>query len=330
MPVIIETITSEVLKGNALNDAHERRVPIYLPPDYEHGDTRYPVVYFLAGFSGGGIHLLGESLWGETLPQRVDRLVCSGAIRPLIVVMPDCITRLGGSQYLNSAATGRYADHLVDELVPFIDARYRTLADREHRVIMGKSSGGYGATVLAMRQPQVFGMAVDHSGDKYFELCYRADIPAAVAALGRYDHSAARFLSGFPQPPTERGRHWFTLVNMLAMASCYSPNAAAPIGFDLPFDEYTAELRRDVWARWLAHDPVELVDAHADALRALRLYVLDCGRWDEHHLQYGARIYAARLQALRIPHSYEEFDGGHMNVGHRYDVSLRAVSAALG
>src|SRR5262249_23046231 len=125
MPVVIETITSEVLKGNALGDPHERRVPIYVPPDYDGGDRRYPVVYFLAGFSNGGVYLLGESLWGETLPQRVDRLVRSDAIRPLIMVMADCVTRLGGSQYINSAATGRYADHLIDELIPYVDARYR-------------------------------------------------------------------------------------------------------------------------------------------------------------------------------------------------------------
>jgi len=329
MPVVIETIHSQVLQGNPLNDAHERRVPIYLPPDYEHTEARYPVVYFLAGFSGGGVYLLGESLWGETLPQRVDRLVRSRAIQPLIVVMPDCITRLGGSQYINSTATGRYADHVVHELVPFIDAHYRTRPEREQRVVMGKSSGGYGATVLAMRAPEVFGLAVDHSGDKYFELCHRADIPGAAAALAAYQHSAARFLSGFPHPPAERGRHWFTLVHLLANAACYSPNPAAAIGFDLPFDEYTAELRPDVWARWLAHDPIELVAAHAEALRALRLYFLDCGRWDEHHLQYGARIYSKRLQDLGIAHTYEEFDGGHSNVAHRYEVSLRAVSAAL-
>ncbi len=329
MPVVIETIASDVLQGNPLGDPHARRVPIYLPPDYEQSNARYPVVYFLAGFSGGGVFLLAESLWGETLPQRVDRLVRSGAIRPLIVVMPDCITRFGGSQYIDSAATGRYEDHLVHELVPHVDARYRTLAHRDQRVVMGKSSGGYGATVLAMRHPDVFGLAVDHSGDKYFELCYKADFPAAVAALASYEHSAARFVAGFPHPPLERGPHWFTLVNLLAMASCYSPNPTAPVGFDLPFDEFTAALRADVWARWVAHDPVELVGAHTGALRALRLYFLDCGRRDEHHLQYGARIYTRRLQALVIPHTYEEFDGGHMNIAHRYDVSLRAVSAAL-
>jgi len=331
MPVIVETVRSTVLAGNPMGDPAERRVPVYLPPDYETATTRrYPVLYFLAGFSGGGVYVLNELMWGETLPQRVDRLIRSGAVPPLIVVIADCLTRLGGSQYINSAATGRYEDHLIDELVPFIDDRFRTRTDRDHRVVMGKSSGGYGATVLAMRHPDLFGIAVDHSGDKYFELCYRADIPASVAALARYEGSAARFLAGFPHPPTERGRHWFTLVNMLAMASCYSPNDAAPVGCDLPFDEHTAELRPAVWNRWLAHDPVELVAAHADALRSLRLYWLDCGRWDEHHLQYGNRIFTSRLRDLSIAHTYEEFDGGHTNVAHRYDVSLRALSTVLG
>lgn len=329
MPVVVHEIVSRVLRDNALGDPAERRVPVYLPPGYDDGSARYPVVYFLAGFSGGGVYLLGESLWGETLPQRVDRLVRGGAVRPLIVVMVDCLTRLGGSQYINSAATGRYEDHLVGELVPSIDATFRSVAERDGRALMGKSSGGYGATVLAMHHPDRFACAVDHSGDKYFDLCYRTDIPAAVAALAGYGHSAARFLASFPQPASERGRHWFALVNMLAMASCYSPNASSPTGFDLPFDEYSGELRSDVWARWLAHDPVELVAARADALRRLRLYYLDCGRWDEHHLQLGNRIYARRLAALGVPHVYEEFDGGHMNVAHRYDLSLTRLSAAL-
>jgi enterochelin esterase family protein len=327
MPVVVQEIDSTVLRGNALGDPAERRVPVYTPPDYETTNARYPVVYFLAGFSGGGTLLLNESLWGESLPQRVDRLVRAGAVRPLIVVMPDCLTRLGGSQYINSAATGRYEDHLIAELVPAIDAAFRTRPDREHRALMGKSSGGYGATVLAMRHPDLFGAAVDHSGDKYFDFCYRADIPASVAALARHDHSAARFLAGFPQPAEARGRHWFTLVNMLAMASCYAPNPESPTGFDLPFDERTGELRDEVWAGWLAHDPVELAAAHADALRSLRLYYLDCGRWDEHHLQLGNRIYTRRLEALGVPHLYEEFDGGHTNVAHRYDLSLQRLSA---
>lgn len=329
MPVEIETIASPTLAGNPLGDPSERRVPVYLPDGYAESRQRYPVVYFLAGFANGGTLLLNDSIWGETLPQRLDRLIGSGTVRPMIVVMPDCMTRLGGSQYINSGATGRYEDHLIDELVPRIDQRYRTRPERTHRAVMGKSSGGYGATVLAMRHPDVFGIAVDHSGDKYFELCYKTDIPACVAALARYDHSAARFLEGFPHPAETRGRHWFALVNMLAMASCYSPNPEGRLGFDLPFDEYTGELRPEVWSRWLAHDPVELVVSHASALRSLRLYYLDCGRWDEHHLQYGARVYSKRLDAAGVPYVHEEFDGGHMNVAHRYDVSLRRISDAI-
>lgn len=328
--ITIATVSSEILRGNPMGDAAERRVPVYLPPDYETSDRRYPVVYFLAGFAGGGTYLLSESLWGETLAQRIDRLVRGGAIQPMIVVLADCLTRLGGSQYINSAATGRYEDHLVEELIPFVDATFRTVAARERRAVMGKSSGGYGATVLAMRHPSLFAAAVDHSGDKYFELCYKADIPGAVAALARYDHSPARFLAGFPQPPAERGRQWFTLVNMLAMASCYSPNQDSDIGFDLPFDPRTGELRETVWERWLAHDPITLAAAHAAALRQLDLYYLDCGRWDEHYLQLGNRIYSQRLTALGVPHVYEEFDGGHMNVAHRYEVSLQRLSAVFG
>ncbi|MDX2171330.1 MAG: alpha/beta hydrolase-fold protein [Deltaproteobacteria bacterium] len=330
MSISILPVPSRVLAGNPLGDAAERRVPVYLPPGYEDSAERYPVVLFLAGFGGGGTYLLSESLWGETLPQRLDRLIRAGVVRPLILVMADCLTRYGGSQYINSAGTGRYEDHLVDELIPLIDASFRTEPRRERRAVMGKSSGGYGATVLAMRHPEVFGAAVDHSGDKYFDHCYRADIPACVAALAAYDASPARFLAAFPQPPTNRGRHWFTLVNMLAMASCYSPNPDDPAGFDLPFDPQTGELRDAVWQRWLAHDPVELAAMHVGSLQRLALYYLDCGRWDEHHLQLGNRIYTRRLSALGVPHVYEEFDGGHMNVAHRYDGSLQRLSALWG
>jgi enterochelin esterase family protein len=273
--------------------------------------------------------LLNESMWGETLPQRIDRLTRSEKIASMIVVMVDCRTKLGGSQYVNSAATGRYEDYLVEELVPWVDAHYRTVAERSHRIVMGKSSGGYGATVLAMRHADLFGMAVDHSGDKYFDFCYRADIPAVVSGLARYQHSAAEFLRDFPHSTESRGRSWFTVVNMLAMASCYSPNVESPIGFDLPFDEHTGELRPGVWRRWLEHDPVELAAAHAEALRSLRLYYLDCGSWDEHHLQLGNRIFSQRLKGLDVPHTYEEFDGGHMNVAHRYERSLQLISEKL-
>lgn len=322
----IETFAGASLVGNAMDDPVERRVPVVTPPGYDEESRSYPTVYFLAGFAGGGVYTLGESIWSENVPQRVERLMAGGEIEPMIFVIPDCVTRLGGSQYINSTATGRYEDYLVGDVVAHIDANYRTMRDRSKRAVMGKSSGGYGASVLAMRHPDVFAHAADHSGDKYFDFCYRADIPHVVAALGSYGNSPAEFLREFPHPPKLRGRGWFTIVNMLAMASCYSPNPDAEIGFDLPFDLETGEPIGEVWQRWLQHDPVTLVERHAEALASLETYYIDCGKWDEHHLQLGARIYCRRLRELGIDHRYEEFDGGHRNTAHRYEESLKAFS----
>src|SRR5574341_306476 len=183
--VIIENFESQVLRGNPLGDPHTRRVPVYLPPDYACS-ARYPTVYVLTGFTGRGTMLLNDSAWDENIAQRMDRLIGSGAVKPMILVMPDCFTRIGGSQYINSSATGNYEDHVVKELVPFIDKKYRTVADRDHRAAMGKSSGRYGSVILAMRHPDVFGLMASHSGDMYFEHCYKPDLIGYAKAIGRY------------------------------------------------------------------------------------------------------------------------------------------------
>src|SRR6266545_3547827 len=131
--VVLEEFESEVLRGNPAGDPHIRTVPVYLPPSYgEERDRRYPVTFVLTGFTGRGRSLLNDSPWSPSLPERMDALLARGACEEMILVMPDCFTRYGGSQYLNSSATGRYEDHVVEELVPFVDARYRTLAGRAH------------------------------------------------------------------------------------------------------------------------------------------------------------------------------------------------------
>ena len=326
--VIIETITSDVLRGNPLGDPFVRRVPIYLPPDYNTSNTRYPVAFVLAGFTGRGLMFLNDAPWGETLAQRMDRLIAQGTVRPMILVMPDCFTYLGGSQYVNSPAVGQYEDHVVKELVAFADKKYRTMADRDHRAVIGKSSGGYGALMLAMRHPDIFGAMACHSGDMYFEYCYKHDIIAALRGLKKFG-GLEKFWNDFPTMHPKDNDFNATL-NMIAMSACYSPNANALHGFDLPFDIETGELREDVWARWLEHDPVQLVDKHLDALRSLRLIYFDAGMRDQFNLQYGARIFAKRLQSHGIPFTHEEFDDGHFDIQYRYDVSLKAISAAVG
>ena len=324
--VVIETITSEVLRGNPLGDPFVRRVPIYLPRDYATSNARYPVAFVLAGFTGRGITFLNDAPWGETIAERMDRLIAQGKARPMILVMPDCFTRLGGSQYLNSPAIGRYEDHVVQELVAFVDSRYSTLADRDHRAVVGKSSGGYGAVMLAMRHPETFGIMASHSGDMYFEYCYKPDIIAAVRGLKKFG-GLDKFWKEFPTIHP-KDRDFSALLEIVAMSACYSPNPHAPHGFDLPFDIETGALRAQVWARWLEHDPAELVDKYLDALRSLRLIYLDAGLRDEFNLQYCAGIFAKRLKERGINFVHEEFDDGHFDIQYRYDNSLQTISRA--
>lgn len=327
--VVIEDFASDVLLGNAAGDPHVRRVPVYLPPSYDlDPPRRYPVAFVLTGFTGRGRMLLNDHPWSPSLPDRMDALVARGAAREMILVMPDAFTRYGGSQYLNSSATGRYEDHLVEELVPWADRAFRTLASREHRGVMGKSSGGYGALVLGMRHPGVFGAVVCHSGDMVFEYCYRGDVPKFCSTVQRAG-GLAKWLAAFEGAPQKKGDD-FTALNVLGMAAAYSPNPATPpFGVDLPCDLETGAFREDVWARWREHDPIVLLERHAAALRSLKLLYLDCGARDEFFLHLGARLFTRRLREMGIAHQYEEFDDGHMNVPYRYDVSLPKMAEAL-
>ncbi|MEX5745141.1 alpha/beta hydrolase [Massilia sp. X63] len=326
--IVVENFASSVLFNNPLGDPALRQVPVYLPPGYDADtDMRYPTVYLLAGFNGRGTVFLNDTPGDETIAQRMDRLIAAGTIRPMILVMPDCLTRLGGSQYINSSATGRYEDHLVGELVPWIDARYRTRATRDARAIAGKSSGGYGALIQAMRHPDVFGLAASHSGDLYFELCYKPAFVKYAGAIGKLGGLDGLLRNLHTLRPRDAG--YRAAVNTLAMASCYSPNPQAPHGFDLPFEPHTAEIIDAVWARWLEWDPVHLVGRHEDALRSLRLLYLDAGSMDEFHLQYGARIFCNKLAERGIPFVHEEFEDSHLNIPYRFDSSLAAISRAM-
>ena len=318
---------SALLRGNPAGDPHVRRVPVYLPPSYDaEPGRRFPVVFVLTGFTGRGRMLLNDNPWSPSLDDRLDTLIAAGCPE-LIAVMPDCYTRFGGSQYMDSAATGRYESHIVNELVPWADGRYRTLARREHRAVAGKSSGGYGALHLGMRHPELFGALACHSGDMLFEYCYQTDFPKACSVLQEAG-GVQKFLEAFEAKP-QKGKDEFLTLNILGMAACYSPEPGAELGVGLPFDLATGLPRDDVWRRWLEHDPLRRLPQHADALRSMRLLWIDCGKRDEFHLHHGAREFARALNRLGIAHVHEEFDDGHMNVPYRYDRSLPALARAL-
>lgn len=324
--VIIEEFHSKALEGNLLGDPVTRRVPVYLPPDYDQ-KQRFPTLYLLAGFGSRGLRFLNDDLWDENIPEQLDGLIGESRMRPLIAVMPDASTRYGGSQYVNSSATGNYEDHIL-ELVGYIDSKYPTFADRDHRAIAGHSSGGFGALRFGMLHPDIFGLVADHSGDKYFEMGFKPNFGELLRYYEKVGEAGLTALLQNPGTGLQNGAP-HEVLSLLATAAAYSPNPKAKLGFDLPVDLHTGVLRGDIWARWLAFDPVEIVGQHSDALKSLRLLYLDCGRFDEYNLLYGARMFTEKLRALGIPFRYEEYDGSHRYMKHRYDVSFAAISTAM-
>ncbi len=323
--VVYEAVESRALAGNPLGDPSVRVLPVYLPPGYERGRKRYPVIHVLAGFLGAGHGLLNWSFTGEPLDRRLDRLIAEGRMKPCIVALPDATTSYGGSQYLNSRGTGRYADYFTDELVPRVDRSFRTLAEPAHRAVMGKSSGGFGALVHAMARPDLFGAVASHSGDLYFEYGYLPDLPKACTALGEaggLDGWLGRY-----REAKKKGHSLITTLNVVAMAACYSPREDGTP--ELPFDLGTGKLRDDVWGRWLANDPLRILEGRHAALEGMRLVFLDAGRRDEWNLHLGARMFAARARELGVATTHEEFDDGHLDTAYRYDVSLPLVSRAI-
>lgn len=301
-------------------DKTERDLYVYLPPDYRETAEKFPVVYCLTGFTGRGKMFLNDSAFTPNLAERLDRLIDEKRIKPMIAVMPDCFTKYGGSQYLNSTATGNYEDYLSREIVALIDENFRTIRDKNSRAVMGKSSGGYGALIMGLRHADVFGLVCSTSGDLYFEHCYLPDIPKAFRAI---KGNPEKLLAKFWDEEAKKGKDDFSGLNIIGMSACYSPNET---GYDLPFDLETGAIRKDTWQKWLENDPVRLVEKHSENLKSLKLLFIDAGTRDEFFLDLGARIFCEKLKKLAVPHVYEEFDDGHFNISYRANRSLEIIS----
>jgi enterochelin esterase family protein len=242
--------------------------------------------------------------------------------------MPDGMTRLGGSQYLDSPAHGRYETHVAVELAAAVEARYRTLPAPRHWGVAGKSSGGYGAAVLGFRHPDRFSALASHSGDSAFEHCYLPDFAPTVRALDNHDGSIRGFVEAFEKKPKKSSQD-MTAIMTIAMAAAYSPDAACELGIALPFRWPNGDIVPDVWQRWLDWDPVRLCARMGDSVRKLRAVFLDCGKSVEFRLYVGARQLAERLRSLGVAVRHEEFEDSHMSIEYRYDTSLPFLWDAL-
>ena len=237
----------------------------------------------------------------------------------VIVALPDCFTSLGGNQYIDSAVLGNWAEFLTMEMLSAIQSKYRVKRGRDHRGLFGKSSGGYGAIVHGMLYADSWGAIACHSGDMAFDLCYLPEMPGVL--MKSREKGIEAFLDDFKMGKKVGDFH---TMMMLAMAATYDPDPDAPYGIRLPVTPDTCELIEERWQRWLAWDPVELIE-RADVqtnLKSLNGLYIDCGSRDQYKLVFGARQLVKRLEALDINHRYEEFADNHSSVDYRMDESL--------
>ncbi|MGO9821953.1 MAG: alpha/beta hydrolase [Solirubrobacteraceae bacterium] len=324
-------VESELLAGNPLGDPARRPLYVYRPPGVELGhDRQLPSIYVIQGLTGQLDMWLSRTSLELNFVERLDAMFSAGECPDAVIVMVDAWTSRGGSQFINSAGTGRYMDYLCDEVVPFIDERYPTSADRDHRGLTGKSSGGYGAMVVPMLRADVFGALASHAGDALFECCYQPEFPLTARTLrDHFDGSWEVFNESLAAADHLEFHRYGAPLNVYAMGCCYSPDPDR-LGHPLiPFEISSGKLIDEIWRLWLAYDPVRLAPEHGDELRSMRRIYLDAGRGDEWYLDLGAQAFADELDKLGVEYTLELFDGKHGGLGYRYPGAIRELVTAL-
>jgi pimeloyl-ACP methyl ester carboxylesterase len=324
--IVSRALHSPALEGNPLGDPADRELLVYLPPGYDAQPRRYPVVYFLHGYTGSGPGWLRVQPFSPNTVERLDELVATGAVPPVIAAFPDGWTALGGSQWIDSEAIGRYRTYLAKDVVGFVDRSFRTVADPNARAVIGASSGGYGALVMGRDHPELFGHLAAHAPDSCFEYSLLPDLPKAAAAFLKAGSPQAwleDFLRRARETRMRSDDH--PAINAIAMCAAYAPKPGAPLNLELPFDLQTARLDERVWARIVEHDPVRFIPRAAQAFASLQTVFVDCGTRDEFNLRWGVRMIVEELRRLGVLPLHEEFEDGHTGFSSRYERSLRVL-----
>jgi S-formylglutathione hydrolase FrmB len=322
-------IDSPALRGNPLGDPHERPLWVYVPPGYDdEPDRRYPSVYVIQGYTGQVTMWANRTAYRQPFIETADAVFAEGKAPPAIVVYVDAWSAYGGSQYVDSPGTGNYHTYLCDDVVPFVDARYRTLDAAAHRGITGKSSGGFGAFVTPMLRPDLFGGLASHAGDALYEHCYLKEFADATRLLREYDGDIWKWWADFNSRAAFTKKADHTLIMTLGCSACFSADPDGTVR--LPFDTRTGQLIPELWDRWLAWDPVRMVPRYADALRGLKAIWVDGGKADEWYLDLGAEAFVAELAKIGVTDvHFELFDGTHMAIDYRYPLSLAYLAQKL-
>lgn len=291
-------IHGAALEGNLEGNAEERDVLVYLPPSYrKESARRYPVVYALHGF------YVGAQQWSAEIhvPQTIEGAFALGA-KEMIVVLPDSKTLHNGSMYSSSVTTGDFEKFIAQDVVAYIDAHYRTLPGRESRGLVGHSMGGYGATRIGMKHPDVFGSLYIMSP------CCLSPRPAPAPEM---QQSLAQIKSR-----EDLEKQNFMVRATLATAAAWSPNPNNPPFFlDLPFKD--GKSQPDILAKWVANAPLAFLDQYVVNLRRYRAIALDVG--DQDGLRVDTAQLHARLKQYGIANSFQEYPGTHTSkLGDRF------------
>jgi enterochelin esterase-like enzyme len=299
-PTTVERIKihGAALEGNLEGNAVDRDAIVVLPPGYQTETTRrYPVVYALHGYS------IGAEQWIQELhvPRAIEGAFAKGA-RPMIVVFPDAKTVHNGSMYSNSATTGRFEDYVARDVVSYVDAHYRTMADRNNRGLVGHSMGGYGASRIGMKHPDVFGSLYIMSPCCLSPRQAPAPNPANEAALAAV------------KTPEDIAKLPGSMRTQLAAASAWSPNPKnPPLFLDLPLGANQAS----VLARWAANAPLAFIDQYVGNLRQYRAIAIDVGDMDNLRIDT-SRLHDV-LDTYGIAHQFEIYPGTHTsNIAVRF------------
>jgi S-formylglutathione hydrolase len=317
------------LAGNLIGDPAIQGVHVYLPPGYKRDTTRrYPTLYSLHGYTGSPESWLRDPDVGMNLPASMDQLIAKGAAAEMIVIAPNGRNAFLGGFYTNSPVTGNWEDYIYRDVVKFIDERYRTIAKPASRGIVGHSMGGYGAFMLAMKHPDVFGAVYalspcclglegDLSGDN--PIWAKAAKVTSRDLFSRGSGSFDEFMTGA----------------LIALSAAFTPNRArSPLHPDLPFIDKNGSLVRNepVHSKFRAKMPLYVIEQHRDNLIKLRGISVDVGQYDEFtHIKRTTPMLSAELSKFGIPHSFEIFAGGdHQNkVKERFSTKVVPFFTAL-
>lgn len=294
-------VHGKFLEGNLSGDSADRNVSVYLPASYKTSTSkRYPVVYFLHGYTDDDAKYFGFKKHWMVLPPVLDSVFAKGAAREMIVVMPDAYTRFQGSMYSNSVATGDWEDFIAKELVAYVDAHYRTLAQTESRGLCGHSMGGYGTLRIGEKNPDVFASIY------LLSPCCLAAAPVSSQVIPQNFLRADSIKTRAEFEKTDFG----TKI-VFASAAAWSPNPTQPPFYlDLPVKN--GQLQQSVLQKWEANRPLNSLDQYVFNLKKLKGIGFDAGTQDQ-PIASTIQTLDAELNKYGIKHFFEIYQGNHIN-----------------